>query len=61
MEERDNLWMIDLPSTADPEVVRSFLSEARAIQPKDDNVRETIEYAEQLLADLELERRDAAA
>jgi hypothetical protein len=52
MEERDNLWMIDLPSTADPEVVRSFLSEARAIQPKDDNVREAIEYAEQLLADL---------
>jgi hypothetical protein len=44
--------MIDLPATADPEVVRSFLSEARAIQPKDDNVREAIEYAEQLLADL---------
>ncbi len=31
MEARDNLWMMDLPATADPEVVRSFLSEAQAI------------------------------
>lgn len=61
MSERSGDWMIDVPATDDPEIVRTFLREARGIEPKDDNVRDAIANAERLLADLEREKRQDAA
>lgn len=53
MSDMESSWLIDVPSADDPAALRSFLAGLYRITPKDIAVRDAIEMAERLLADIE--------